>query len=201
MSLFCPATLIVARHGEAAYTVGADTLSDEGGVLTDLGRVQAAALAEALRDRRIALVYTSPLGRAVETGMIVAEALGVPIRQQDGLQEFRVADLAGARFDDERLTTTYAAWLADDLSPRIPGGESGEEVLARFGEALSSIADLHRGETVLVISHGGAMSLGLPRLALGAVPSPPPPLANCAHVEVQAGDDGWTLGPWPGATR
>ena len=188
MSLFCPATLIVARHGEAAYTVGADILSDEGGVLTDLGRAQAAALADALRDRR-----------AVETGMIVAEALGVPVRQQDGLQEFRVADLAGARFDDDRLTTTYAAWLADDLSPRIPGGESGEEGLARFGGALSSIADLHRGETVLVISHGGAMSLGLPRLAFGSVPNPPPPLANCAQVEVQAGDDGWTHGPWPGA--
>ncbi|CCI52260.1 histidine phosphatase family protein [Nostocoides jenkinsii] len=199
MSLFCPATLIVARHGEAAYTVGSEILSDEDGVLTDLGRAQAAALADALRDRRVALVYTSPLRWAVETGMIVAEALGVQVRQLDGLQEFRVADLAGARFDDDRLTTTYAAWLADDLSPRIPGGESGEEVLARFDEALSSIADLHRGETVLVISHGGAISLGLPRLALGAVPSPPPSLANGAHVEVQAGDDGWTLGPWPGA--
>ena len=93
--------------------VARELLEDEGArvQVANNGRegVEAVAAADALLDRRVALIYTSPLGRAVETGMIVAEALGVPVRQQDGLQEFRVADLAGARFDDDRLTTTYAA--------------------------------------------------------------------------------------------
>ncbi|HPF82121.1 histidine phosphatase family protein [Nostocoides australiense] len=195
MSLHCPATLIVARHAEAEYSHG-DLLSDEGGRLTAHGREQAAQLATRLGEKRIALVYTSPLARAVETGRIAATGLGVGHREMAGLQEFSVGDLVGEPVDDERLTTTYAAWLAGELSHRIPGAESGEEVVTRFREALSAIADLHRGEHVLVISHGGVMSLGLPNVATGGPAGSPPPLANCASVELSAGDDGWTLGPW-----
>lgn len=201
MSLHCPATLIVARHGEAAYPHDVDLLSDEGGWLTPLGREQAAALAGRLSGRRIATVYASPRERARQTARIAADLLRVPLREQPGLEEFGVGELAGARFDDPRLTGTYAAWLAGDLDGRILGAESGAEVLARFGEALATIADQHRGECVLVVSHGGVMSLGLPRLARGGPAGTPPPLANCASVEVEAGDDGWFLGPWPVGSR
>lgn len=197
MSLFCPSTLIVARHGQAQYPQAVDLLSDHGGWLTATGRQQAEQLGRSLAHRRIAAIYTSVLERARETGQIVADSLQVPAHELPGLHEFSVGDLAGQRVDDVRLTGTFAGWLAGDVSARIPGGESGREVLARFGEALASIADQHRGETVLVISHGGVMCFGLPRLAYGSIPSPTPALANCATVEVAAGDDGWTLGAWP----
>ena len=42
--LFCPATLIVTRHGQATYHVPG-IASDDGGWLTELGRKQASALA------------------------------------------------------------------------------------------------------------------------------------------------------------
>lgn len=197
VSLHCPSTLIVARHGEAEYPHHVDLVSDEGGRLTARGREQAAGLAASLTDRRVAIVYTSTRARAVETGGIAARALGVAARELAGLEEFSVGDLAGARFDDPRLTSTYAGWLAGELAHRIPGAESGQELVARFRDALNTIADLHRGETVLVISHGGVMSLGLPQVALGGPAGPPSPLANCAQVELSAGDDGWRLGPWP----
>ena len=46
--LHCPATLLVARHGDAEYG-HTSVLSDDGGRLTEEGRDQVRGLAESLR--------------------------------------------------------------------------------------------------------------------------------------------------------
>jgi probable phosphoglycerate mutase len=45
------------------------------------------------------------------------------------------------------------------------GAESGPDVVERFGRELELVADAHRGEAVLVVTHGGTMSVGVPALA------------------------------------
>jgi broad specificity phosphatase PhoE len=200
MALHCDATLLVARPGDAD-SEHEHVLSDSGGWLTEKGKQQTKALAESLASRRIALVYTSSLQLAMESGEIAADLLGVPLRTAEGLEEFSVGTLAGRRHDDEELAAVFEAWVAGDLETRIPGGESGAEVLARYREALQSIADLHRGETVLVFSHGGVMSFCLPRLGRN-VRSDLARLAllpNCAPAEVAVGDDGLSVLDWPGS--
>ena len=52
-----------------------------------------------------------------------------------------------------------------DLDVRLPGGETGREIADRFDDVLREIADAHPGETVLVVSHGGAIGLGVPAIA------------------------------------
>jgi probable phosphoglycerate mutase len=75
-------------------------------------------------------------------------------------------------------------------------------VLKRFAKAIEEIADIHRGETVLVFTHSGVMSLVIPRLSvnmrndLAAQRIP----HNCAPVEVEVNADGWRLMSWPGVT-
>jgi probable phosphoglycerate mutase len=199
MALQCAATLLISRHGEADFEQP-HLLSDSGGWLTDLGRAQARELAETVADRRIATVYASPQRRAVESAEAAAEVLNVPVRTVAGLEEYSVGDLAGRPAEDPELRAVLAAWTSGRVDARIPGGESGAEVLQRYRAALESIADQHRGETVLVFSHGGVMSLCLPRLDrrvlndLGDQDFVP----NCAPVEVAIGDDGFQLVSWPG---
>ena len=197
--LFCPATLLVARHADAEYG-HPHRLSDEGGWLTDKGREQARALAQSLHDRRVARVFTSTMQRAVESAAVAAQVLGVGVVEVDGLQEFSVGALAGRELDDPELEAVYTAWRHGDLERSVPGGESGEQVVARYREALQEIADLHRGETVLVFSHGGAMSFVLPWIAtpvrtdlveLEFLP-------NCAPAEVEVDADGYRVLSWPG---
>ena len=48
----------------------------------------------------------------------------------------------------------------------FPGGDTGQRLLTRVEECSAEIADLHRGEIALVITHGGVMSFVLPRLAM-----------------------------------
>jgi 2,3-bisphosphoglycerate-dependent phosphoglycerate mutase len=199
--LHCPATILVSRHGDAEFG-NPSTLTDEGGWLTELGRRQVTALAESLRPRGVARVYTSTQQRAIESGAVAAGVLGTDVTELEGLREYSVGALAGRPPADPELASVLKAWAHGDLDRRIPGGESGAEVLERCREALQYIADLHRGETVLVFSHGGIMSFALPLL-----PSTPRSdlaqqvyLPNCAPAELEVDGDGFRLVAWPGST-
>ena len=198
--LQCAATLLVARHGDADYP-HAKVLSDDGGWLTDTGTAQVRALADAVAPRRVAAVYTSALQRAVESGVVAAEALGVRSRVVRGLEEVSVGALAGRDHDDPELLGVREAWKAGHLGTFVPGGESGEAVLDRYRSAIQEIADLHRGETVLVFSHGGVMSFALPRMGhnvrndLAAQQF----LPNCAVAEVAVDADDVAIVSWPGS--
>lgn len=198
--LHCPATLLVARHGDADYP-HARVLSDDGGWLTDKGRVQVHELVESVRGRNIAGVYSSGLQRAVESAVLAADQLDVRAGVVAGLEEFSVGALAGRDHDDPELLGVFEAWKAGHLGTVIPGGESGQAVLDRYRDALEEISDQHRGESVLVFSHGGVMSFALPRMGvnvrsdLAALPF----LPNCAVAEVSMDADGVVVHSWPGA--
>jgi broad specificity phosphatase PhoE len=197
--LFCPATIILARHGEAAYDEPGLT-SDDGGWLTDLGRKQAAALAQDLADRRVAAIWCSDMSRAVQTAEIVAASLGVPVRVRGGLREVCWGGFAGQPDPDRQFDILYVQWMDGDLAASAPGAESGSDVVRRMSAELESAADQYRGETVLMVSHGGAISLTVPMLAQNV----PADYArerlpdNCKTCEVTVDGDGWVLHTWAG---
>ena len=200
--LQCPATMLVARHGDAGYAVDG-VLSDDDGALTEKGRDQVRHLVEQVRSRRVAAVYSSQMGRAVESAELAASELGLHSVAVDGLQEFSVGDLAGVSFHDDRAQQVFDAWLHGDLVAACPGAEDGHAVVTRFKGAIDEIADSHRGETVLIFTHGGAMSLAIPRLSVNlrndlAVQQF---LPSCVAAEIEVDADGWRVVTWPGATR
>ena len=186
-ALQCATTLIVARHGEAEYE--ASEWEQEGGSLTLLGRRQAAQLAESLAGRRVAHVWTSTLARAVQTGEIAAARLGVGVTTRIGLREFDVGDHRGVPLEEDPFVATYTRWLEGHLDERVPGGETGREIADRVGVVLREVADAHPGETVLVVSHGGAIGLGVP--AIARMDARQQRLDNCDTVELLADADGW----------
>lgn len=196
--LHCAARVFVARHGEAVYE--SELLSDSGGWLSPRGREQARALAAQLAPERITRVWCSSMARAVQTAEIVAGVLGVDVVVREGLREFGVGDHAGSTGDGDPFRDTFGAWLAGDLDARISGAESGTEVVSRVGEVLEEVADSHRGEATLVISHGGSICLAVPHIAtnLAAAHGWDRPLANCDVVALEADADGWVARSWAG---
>lgn len=197
-SLMCPATLVVARHGRAEYQ---DTVfSDEGGTLTSDGRAQAVALAEEVAHLRVAHVWCSDAARAVQTAEIAAARLGVGVTTRRSLREVDVGDLVGRPFSNDAVCEVTDRWFHGDLSAAFPGGESGHQVVARYAAALAEIADLHRGETVVVVGHENAMSIALPSLARNVTPTVPDRrrLEHCEWAQLVMDDDDWALTRWGG---
>ena len=71
--------IVFVRHGEPNYELDC---------LTPLGRKQAKAAAERLREEGIEEIYSSPFGRAKETAQAASDALGIrPIRVLDFMHE------------------------------------------------------------------------------------------------------------------
>ncbi len=70
--------IIFVRHGEPDYAHDC---------LTALGRQQALAAAQRLREENIEEIYSSPLGRAAETAAATAEALKLPVKTLDFMRE------------------------------------------------------------------------------------------------------------------
>lgn len=196
--LQCAARIFVARHGEALYE--SELLSDAGGWLSPLGREQARGLAADLAPERISHVWTSDMARAVQTGEIVAAQLGVDVVVRTGLREFGVGDAAGTTGVPDPFAATFDAWLGGDHDARIPGGESGHEVVERYWAVLEEVADTHRGEAVLVVSHGGVMCMALSALAhnLTLSHSRDLPMPHCGVVALEVDSDGWVARSWAG---
>jgi probable phosphoglycerate mutase len=189
--LHCAVRVVLARHGEAEYESGLTT--DDGGSLTAAGRQQARDLGERLRDERVTRVWCSPLSRAVQTAEIAAGVLGVDVVVREGLREYGVGAIAGTTTDESAaLGPVFQSWLGGDDTARIPGGERIADVVARVRLVLEEVADSHRGETVLVVSHGGAVMATVPEL-VGA----PRALAHDlvlpggGHLVLEADEDGW----------
>jgi probable phosphoglycerate mutase len=150
-------TLLLARHGETDWNSERRWQGHSDQPLNERGREQARELAESLVGRRIDAVYSSDLWRARETAEIVARRLGLPVALDRGLREVDVGEWSGLVHTEieTRYPEGFRRWQEG-----LHGWEDGETYDAmgvRVVTALLAIAARHQGETVLVVSHGGAI--------------------------------------------
>ena len=139
-----------------------------GGALDDVGREQAAALAERLSGERISVVYSSPALRARQTASAVAERLGLPVRRAMLLRDLSYGKLAGALVADveAREPGLLERWRASPHTVRFEGGESVPELRARIARFIARTAERHDGATVLAATHDSPVRVAA-SLALG----------------------------------
>jgi broad specificity phosphatase PhoE len=120
----------------------------------------AAQLADALRDRPLAAVYTSPLERAAVT----AEALSAAHRLQPvvvaDLRELDFGEADGLPFED-LPSGLQRGLLENPTEVRFPGGESYADLRVRVTAACDDIVTSHPGSEVAVVSHAGAIRAAL----------------------------------------
>jgi probable phosphoglycerate mutase len=197
-------TVLLVRHGQSEGNIARVwTSAREGFPLTALGHEQARAVGEQLADRGIAAVFASPLVRAQQSAAEIAGVLGLDPQVLEGVEELHVGVHEGVH--DEHVgpvaEQVFGRWWRDlDLSGGFEGGETGQQIADRMRWALDHVADRHAGETSVVVSHGGAMAVGVTAIcALDTAYVSTHLLANCQVVElVRDGDGGWTCTSWAG---
>jgi 2,3-bisphosphoglycerate-dependent phosphoglycerate mutase len=117
------------------------------GELSEQGRAQARELGRRRCDDGIAAVFSSDLGRAVETVSLAFDGSGIPVLYDWRLREcdygerngMPVADVHGRRL--EYLDRPY------------PGGESWRQAVERVGSFLRDLPSRWDGQRVLVVGH------------------------------------------------
>jgi probable phosphoglycerate mutase len=175
--------LLLARHGETEWNKSGRFQGHANPPLNDAGRGQATVLAEQLAGEGIDAIYSSDLLRASETARTVGRRLGVAVVEDQGLREIDVGSWSGLKRDEiaARFPDGFERWMRGELGH---DGETREQLTERVVATVERIARAHAGETVLIVTHGGAIR-AIRRHAAG---DPGEVLENCATVAAELVD-------------
>jgi len=146
--------VIGVRHGEVHNPDGVIYAGLEGYGLSDLGNTQAAGVAEALDGVGVVAVYSSPLERAMQTAGAVADRLGLPIRTDERLYEWKHWQQWAGMTWEELRTKGRDAWEAYQHDPgSVTTGESLAELGDRVESWLTDVGRDHNDGVVVGVTH------------------------------------------------
>ncbi len=148
--------LFFVRHGRTAENTAKRFQGHSDTDLDKVGRRQAERVARRLLSYGLDAIYTSDLARARQTAEPVARLLELATVPRRDLREIDVGAAAG--LTKAELSQRYPAIFGDGWpTVPFPDGESYQQTSARVSAAAREIAAMHRGQRVLLVSHGGAI--------------------------------------------
>jgi broad specificity phosphatase PhoE len=140
------------RHGEVHNPDGVLYGRRDGYHLSELGQKMAARVAQALADRDITHLRSSPLERAQETGAPTAQSHGLEVVTDERVIESSNV-FEGTRFGADNVLRKPSAWkhLWNPLRPSW--GEPYKQVVARMMSAVQDARAEAEGHEAVVVSH------------------------------------------------
>lgn len=187
------------RHGETDWNIEKRIQGHVDIPLNRTGRAQALAMGYSAGRHRFAALYSSDLGRAVETAQAIAAREGLEVRPLPLLRERHFGLFQGlTAAEGARLhPAAHARYLARDPDYAFETGESLHALAARVAEAVAWIAQRHPGENVCAVSHGGVLDI-LYRRATGRSLDTPRDFSipNCALNWFRVDGQGLHLEQW-----
>lgn len=145
-----PCEVLLVRHALPEP----DGTMDPG--LGEAGRAQARALSEHLRPEQVDAVYASHLKRAVQTAQPLADRIGLPITQDEGLREWvsNATQYVGTENlkDSARAQSFREGRFEDEFLPP----HNADELRATMIATVRRIGLAHQAQRIVAVSHGGA---------------------------------------------
>ncbi|MCL2489228.1 MAG: histidine phosphatase family protein [Propionibacteriaceae bacterium] len=155
--------LVLWRHGVTDWNEQGIFQGRADIPLNERGQAQVVAAAPELVAMHATAVYVSPLIRARQTAQAYVDIAGGQAVVDDRLTEINVGTWVGESLASVRILDPAAGaeMAAGRDYRRSATGETMTEVGVRVADCLRDIADAREGETVLVVSHGGAIRMGI----------------------------------------
>jgi probable phosphoglycerate mutase len=185
--------LFLLRHGENPANLNKEfssRLVDH--PLTEKGVLQARQTADYFAGKKLQAVYSSPLKRAAQTAGIIAGRLGLEVVVMEVFREIDVGSLEGrpATAADWALHARIMDdWFDGRNEAAFPGGENYADLWARMRAGLSAATDGRLGQRILVVGHGGILTVTLKDLCpdLDVAWLRTTHWDNCAFAEIKLG--------------
>ena len=149
------------RHGQIDFPLANRKIYQGQGfdllTLSELGRQQIKAAAKDDRLKGAELILSSPFGRTLHSAAILSKELGLDIRVETDLHEWRADAVDFVWLPDEEAERRYQA-LTDNHGHhpdgQTPAWESAEQMKARVFAVLDQYKDY---PCVIVVCHGTLM--------------------------------------------
>ena len=147
--------LFLTRHGQAEDNVRGITMGQRDSKLTALGvrQVERKALEIKKLSQKIDHIYTSDLGRCMQTAQIISDTLGLQEATSDkDLREISFGKYEGLPYDAiSHIEGGY-------VKVRFPDGESNEIMATRVINAVNRIYEAGQDACVLIVTHSGPIA-------------------------------------------
>lgn len=189
-----PRPVYVARHGETASNLIGLYAGRSHEPLTEFGRSQVCQLGQALVGEGVGVIWTSSIGRAVESARLLADQLLVDVVVEPRLDEMQLGPWEG-RTEEEiarDFPEAYAMWLTQPDQVRLEGRETLAQVASRI---MAVVAEAQAGPCpVLLMTHVAPVRvavLSTLRYPLAAYKRLTVPNASCVRLEYAHRDATW----------
>ncbi len=136
------------RHAEPNYN-NHDDLSRE---LSEKGIRDRSLVTSFFKDKNVDIALSSPYKRAIDTISDFTEKNGLNIEIVEDFRERKIEDV----WIDDFIGFCKSQWA--DFAYKLSSGESLGEVQARNIRALQNVLNRFAGKTIIVGSHGTALS-------------------------------------------
>lgn len=154
-------TIWLVRHGETDWNTGSRVQGTTDIPLNPTGLAQARLVGNRLATFSLDAIYSSPLSRAMQTAMPLADQVQLSIQSVAGLAERDFGQFQGKTPDQvaEEDPAGYARWQARDPDFVPAGGESLVQFRGRVAQALDEVIQARLGQTIAIFTHGGVLDM------------------------------------------
>nr|WP_207719940.1 histidine phosphatase family protein [Clostridium algidicarnis] len=147
--------IYIARHGETKWNIEGRMQGFKNSDLTQRGISDARSLGESLKDIDFDCIYSSPLGRALDTAKYIRQDDNTKIILDDSLKELNLGLWEGMTHEEikEKYPIQYNNFREHPESFESQGGESFLELIKRVEKGLNNIIKDENHENILIITH------------------------------------------------
>ena len=131
--------------------------------LSAKGVVRMEKAASFLSGVKVSRIVTSTLSRSVESGSIVARALGLEIEEEHAFDEIAFGVWEGLSFSEikQQYPKELERWMEDPGANPPPQGESFAFARKRSMTRLKKILGENAGQTIAIVAHAGIIRIML----------------------------------------
>lgn len=146
--------IYMVRHGESEGNRDNKFRGRADHALTELGRKQAAEAADYLRNVHFDAIFSSPLSRAYETALIIAEGRRIKVEKSDALNnvfleewEDKSKEMIKVKYPEE-----WKTWLTNPEELKLGSMETLDDIMRRTVAFAEGVAGRNEGN-VLFVTH------------------------------------------------
>lgn len=147
--------IYLTRHGETEWNQVRRMQGQMDSPLTELGEDQSKWLAARLEGKEFSYIYTSPLGRAKNTALIINERLNAKVVEDDRLKEIYCGDWEGALIEDieKEFPIEHEEFWNNPNAFKMEGKEDFSQVRDRAADFFEDLIKNHGSGKILIVAH------------------------------------------------
>lgn len=148
-------TFYIVRHGQTNWNILGKTQGHENSDLTEKGLEQAKELADVIVNYPIDYIYSSDLGRAVQTAQIIADKLDLCVEKTPELREMGFGVWEGLLIEEIKrdYLDTYNIWRNEPHLVNIEGGETLHIIKERTDKFIEELNKTYDNKHIVLVSH------------------------------------------------